>query len=122
MCVDRDALGKALALGDPANSHVSPEEVGPVTVRNHPTRTMAQDMTDGFHPGKMSRHAIREARRERISTTMIARAYDDPDATRPLDHDHLREIRSRWFGEEGIEVVVDTDDLRVVTVWRRGAR
>jgi len=54
--------------------------------------------------------------------TMIAHAYDDPDATRPSDRDELREIRSRWFGDEGIEVVVDTDDLRVVTVWRRGAR
>ena len=54
--------------------------------------------------------------------TMIAHAYDDPDATRPSDRDELREIRSRWFGDEGIEVVVDTDDLRVVTVRRRGAR
>jgi hypothetical protein len=120
--VDRDALGDVLALQGPARRQVSPEEVVAVTVRDHPTRTMAQDMTDGFHPGRMSRHAIREARRERISTTMIARAYDDPDATRRSDHDDLREIRSRWFGEEGIEVVVDTDDLRVVTVWRRGAR
>ena len=92
------------------------------TVGNHPIRTLAQDMTDGFDPGKMSRHAIREARRERISMAMIALAYDDPDATRRSDRDELREVRSRWFGEEGIEVVVDTDDLRVVTVWRRGAR
>ena len=33
-----------------------------------------------------------------------------------------REVRSRWFADAGIEVVVDTDDLRVVTVWRKGAR
>ena len=79
-------------------------------------------MSGEFHPSRLSRHAIREARRERISLAMIAGAYDDPDAVRPSDHDDLREVRSRWFGEAGVEVVVDTDDLRVVTVWRRGPR
>jgi hypothetical protein len=70
----------------------------------------------------MSRHTIREARREQISITTIAAAYDDPDDTRPSGHDDLREVRSRWFADEAIEVVVDTGDRRVVTVWRRGAR
>ena len=48
--------------------------------------------------------------------------YDDPDERRPSEHDELREVRSRWFGENGLEVVVDTSDGRVVTVWRRGTR
>jgi hypothetical protein len=51
---------------------------------------------------------------------MIALAYDDPDHIRPSDHDDQREIRSRWLGEEGVEVVIDRIDGRVVTVWRRG--
>ncbi len=79
-------------------------------------------MNGRFHPQLLSTHAVREARREQISIAMIAAAYDDPDDVRPSDHDELREIRSRWVAEEGIEVVVDTDDLRVVTVWRRGSR
>ncbi len=38
------------------------------------------------------------------------------------EHDELREIRTRWFGEEGIELVVDVEDGRVVTAWRKGLR
>lgn len=68
----------------------------------------------------MSRHAWREMRREKIPVEMVLRTYDDPDATRPSGHDESREIRTRWFGHEGVEVVVDTLDGRVVTVWRRG--
>jgi hypothetical protein len=68
----------------------------------------------------MSRHAWREARREKIPFEMISATYDDPDARRPSTHDELREIRTRWFGAAGIELVVDLDDLRVVTVWRKG--
>jgi hypothetical protein len=79
-------------------------------------------MLDRFHPDRLSRHAIRGARREQIPMATIASAYDDPDDVRPSDHDDLREIRSRWFGDDGVEVAVDTDDLRVVTVWRKGAR
>jgi hypothetical protein len=30
-----------------------------------------------------------------------------------------REIRTRWFRETAIEVVVDTIDGRVVTTWRK---
>lgn len=51
---------------------------------------------------------------------MVLLPYEDPDDTRSSDHDELREIRTRWFGDEAIEVVVDTLDGRVVTVWRRG--
>ena len=75
-----------------------------------------------FHLGLMSRHAIREAHREHIPLALIVFAYSDPDSIRSSRHDELREIRTRWFGDEGIEVVVDTDDHRVVTVWRKGLK
>jgi hypothetical protein len=35
-------------------------------------------------------------------------------------HDDAREIRTRYLTVGAIEVVVDTIDGRVVTVWRRG--
>jgi hypothetical protein len=70
----------------------------------------------------MSRHAVREAQRERIPIEMIRQTYDMPDRTRPSEHDELREVRTRWFGEEGIEVVVDIDDGRVVSNWRKGLK
>jgi hypothetical protein len=79
-------------------------------------------MSPLFEPRLLSRHAVREALRERVPLALIQLTYEDPDDVRPSDHDDLREIRSRWFGDAGLEVVVDTDDLRVVTVWRRGAR
>lgn len=75
-----------------------------------------------FSPELMSRHASREARRENIPIEMIASTYDDPDATRESEHDELREIRSRWFGDQGVEVVLDLDDGRVVTAWRKGVK
>ena len=53
---------------------------------------------------------------------MIGLACEDPDDTRESMHDELREIRARWFGDEGIEIVVDVSDGRVVTVWRKGTR
>lgn len=77
-------------------------------------------VTGDFDPTIVSRHAIREAARERIPLALIRHTYDDPDSKRSSTHDELREIRTRWFGEEGIEVVVDVDDRRVVTVWRKG--
>lgn len=75
-----------------------------------------------FTTGLMSRHAWRESRREKIPIEMVAEAYADPDDTRASDHDSLRQIRTRWFGDHGIEIVVDLSDGRVVTVWRRGAK
>lgn len=68
----------------------------------------------------LSAHAIREAKRERIPLEQIQVTYEDPDGIRPTSHDELREVRTRWFGPEGIEIVVDTLDGRVVTVWRKG--
>lgn len=70
----------------------------------------------------MLRHARREARREKIPTVMIAQTYEDPDDVRPSGHDELREVRSRWFGEQGLEIVVDTDTGQIITVWRRGVK
>jgi hypothetical protein len=75
-----------------------------------------------FSPNLMSWHATREARRERISMEMIRLTYEDPDSVRRSEQDELREIRTRWFAEEGVEVVVDIYDGRVVTVWRKGAK
>lgn len=79
-------------------------------------------MPDRFNSMLLSRHARREAHRERIPLAMIEAAYEAPDMVRASDHDELREIRARWFGEEGVEVVADTDDGRVVTVGRKGTR
>ncbi len=64
-------------------------------------------MARRFSPQLMSRHAWREARREKIPIEMIELAYNDPDEIRPSSHDELREIRSRWFGRQGIELVID---------------
>ena len=82
----------------------------------------ARGLPDKFDPGLMSRHAVREAERERIPIDMIAQAYEDPDDTRLSDDDEMREIRTRWFGEEGVEIVVDADDGRIVTTWRKGLK
>lgn len=79
-------------------------------------------MSDSFSPGLMRRHAFREARREKIPLEVIKETYEDPDTSRPSNDDELREIRTRWFGEQGIEVVVDVYDKRVVTVWRKGGK
>jgi hypothetical protein len=79
-------------------------------------------MQQAFDLGLMSRHAVHEARRERIRVEMIRDTYEDPDEQRPSAHDDERDIRTRWFGDEGIELVVDTSDGRVVTVWRKGRK
>ncbi len=79
-------------------------------------------MPERFDVSLLSRHAIREARREGIPVEMIRSTYEDPDDRRTSEHDELREVQTRWFGDEGLEVVVDTDDGRVVIVWRRGSK
>ena len=79
-------------------------------------------MPGKFSQSLMSRHAVREAGRERIPLEMIKLTYEDPDSIRPSEDDDLREIRTRWFAEQGIEVVVDVYDGRVVTVWRKGRK
>jgi hypothetical protein len=68
----------------------------------------------------VSRHARREASREGISMDEIETTYVWPDEVRPSTHDAAREIRTRYFSSGAVEVVVDTIDGRVVTVWRRG--
>lgn len=67
-----------------------------------------------------SRHARREAAREHISLEDVESTYLWPDEIRESDHDDEREIRTRYFGSQVIEVVVDRIDGRVVTVWRKG--
>lgn len=61
-------------------------------------------------------------RGEKIPAQMVVLTYEDPDDTRPSSHDDQREVRTRWFGDEGIEIVVDVLDGRVVTVWRKGVK
>ena len=79
-------------------------------------------MAARFDPALMSRHAWREAKRESISLEMIKETYEDPDSTEPSADDELREIRTRWFGDQGLVDVVDIDDGRVVTVFRKGMK
>ena len=67
----------------------------------------------------ISAHAWREAHRERITLEMIEEAYVYPDFARASHHDVGREIRCLYLDSEVLEVVVDTIDGRVVTVWRR---
>lgn len=69
----------------------------------------------------VSRHALREARREGITLAEIEDAYVFPDEVRGSTHGEMRQIRTRFFGAARIEVVVDTIDGRVVTVWRKQA-
>jgi hypothetical protein len=70
----------------------------------------------------VSAHALHEARREGISVDEMEAAYVDPDAVRLSAHDEEREIRTRWFGEEALEVVVDRIDGRVVTTRKHPVR
>lgn len=68
----------------------------------------------------MSRHARREAARELIAIDDVEATYLWPDETRPSTRDPEREIRTRYFGDGSVEVLVDRIDGRVVTVWRKG--
>jgi hypothetical protein len=79
-------------------------------------------MPEKFDPALLSRHATREAKREKITLDMIRATYEDPDDSRVSEHDETREVRTRYVGEEGLEIVVDTQDGRVVTVWRTGQK
>ena len=68
---------------------------------------------------RLTRHAIDRARQRHIPLEVIEEVCDDPDSVRPSGRRLAREIRSRTYGDEVIEVVVDTTDGTVVTVWRR---
>ena len=70
----------------------------------------------------ISRHALREARREAISIDEIEEIYLAPDVVRPSMHDDERDVRTRYFGDRVVEIVVDRIDGRVVTVWRKGQK
>lgn len=66
----------------------------------------------------VSPHARRQARRRGVTIAEIEHTYVDPDEIRGSGHDPDREIRSRWFPTGRVEIVVDTVDGRVVSVWR----
>jgi hypothetical protein len=70
----------------------------------------------------ISRHALREAWREEISLEELEETYVWPDASRSSHHDEAREIRTRYFGDRVVEIVVDRIDGRVVTAWRKGRK
>lgn len=67
----------------------------------------------------VSRHAMREAELDTITLDEMEETYVDPDLSRASARDDHREIRTRWFRDTAIEVVVHTIDGRVVTTWRR---
>lgn len=70
----------------------------------------------------ISRQALREARREAISIDEMEETYVAPDAVRPSGHDDEREVRTRYFGDRVVEIVVDKIDGRVVTAWQKGEK
>jgi hypothetical protein len=70
----------------------------------------------------LSSHALREARREGIGLDRVEDTYLWPDEARPSHHDEEREVRTRYFGDEVIELVVDRIDGRVITAWRKGRK
>jgi hypothetical protein len=70
----------------------------------------------------VSRHALLKARRHGITLAEVEDTYVSPDEIRGSTHDDMREIRTRYVGPTSIEIVVDTIDGRVVTVWRKQVR
>jgi hypothetical protein len=71
---------------------------------------------------RLTRHAIDRARQRHIPLEVIQEVCDDPDTVRPSGRALGREIRTRTCGDETIEVVIDTTDGTVVTVWHRRPR
>jgi len=68
-------------------------------------------------PVRLTRHALTRARQRRIPLSMIEETHRDPDLTRPSRTDQSREIRSRRYSDQVIEIVVDLTDESVVSVW-----
>ena len=56
-----------------------------LTSMREPSRARIVTLPPGFDPSFMSRHALREARRERIPIEMIQLTYDEPDSVRRSD-------------------------------------
>jgi hypothetical protein len=70
---------------------------------------------------RLTRHARKRARARHIPVEIIAAVYADPDGVRPSGLPD-REVRSRRYDWQVIEVVVDVVDGSVVSVWARPAR
>ncbi len=66
---------------------------------------------------RLTRHARIRARQRRIPLSVIEEIHRDPEWTRPSRTDQSREIRSRRYSDQVIEIVVDLTDGSVVSVW-----
>lgn len=71
---------------------------------------------------RLTRHARRRARQRGIPVDLIEEVYRDPDIRRPSRAGQDREIRSRRYHRQVVEIVVDLSDGSVVTVWARAVR
>jgi len=74
-----------------------------------------------MEPFRLTRHARTRARRRHIPISIVAEVYSDPDDVRPAEVQD-RELRTRLYDRQVIEVVVDLVDGSVVSVWARPAR
>lgn len=70
---------------------------------------------------RLTRHARGRARQRRIPLGLVFEVYVDPDDVRPSQTSPGREIRSRAYDDQVIEIVVDLVDGAVVSVWRKGS-
>ena len=68
-------------------------------------------------PIRLTRHARKRAARRRIPMELIEEVYRDPDEARPSATAPDREVRSRLYDRQQIEIVVDLGDGSVVSVW-----
>lgn len=68
---------------------------------------------------RLTRHARMRARRRQLPLEVIDQVYREPDHIRQSQTAPDREIRSRTYDDQVIEIVVDTVDGSVVTVWHR---
>lgn len=68
-------------------------------------------------PMRLTRHARKRVARRRIPMELIEQVYRDPDETRPSATAPDREVRSRLYDRQRIEIVVDLGDGSVVSVW-----
>lgn len=71
---------------------------------------------------RLTGHARRRAARRRIPIGLIEEVYRDPDETRPSETAPDREIRSRRYDGQVLEIVVDLADGSVVSVWMTRVR
>lgn len=65
----------------------------------------------------LSPHAVRRAKKHNAPVDLMELTYVEPDYKRPSNDDLDRLIDGRYFGSLLIELVIDTIDGRVVSVW-----